>query len=103
MEPAAHKQILQEIMGNVGNQAKISELLTSLSDDYGAVIAENEKVKEQAAKLTADNQGLRDTNNRLFLRVGHQPAADPAAAAQSENGIPKIKLEDLFNEKGELK
>jgi hypothetical protein len=77
MKPEEQKKILADILSSRDDQAKVSELLTQLSDDYGAINAESVLAKAEAEKLKKDNESLRDVNMRLFLKVGVVPAQDP--------------------------
>lgn len=78
----------------------ISNLLADLSDDYGILLSKIDEINLQNEKLKNDNDNLRDSNMRLFLRVGKTP--DPEETPASEE--PKKRTyENLFNEKGDLK
>lgn len=103
MKQEEHKQKLNDILANAGDPAKISALLTELSDDYGVTVtAVNERAKtaeQKAAELVTKNTELADTNMRLFLKLGEQVPAETKPGQEQ----PTIKIADLFNENGELK
>lgn len=75
----------------------ITNILADLSDDYSALLTDIDNKTLQAEKLQNDNENLRDTNMRLFLRVGEVKTED---VPQDES--KKRDYSDLFNEKGEL-
>ena len=71
MTKEEHTQAIQDIRKLVNDDdGKITELLTNLSDDYGKILAENSDFQLKNEKLKNDNEKLRDTNMRLFLKVG---------------------------------
>lgn len=77
----------------------ITQLLADLSDDYGALLSQMDEINLQNEKLKNDNDNLRDTNMRLFLRVGKPPEEN-----QTKPETPqKRTYENLFDEKGDLK
>lgn len=84
------------------DDGKIADLLSELSDGYGELSASFDDISLKNEKLTHDNESLRDTNMRLFLRVG-QSYPGGGNDEQLETDKPKRSFEDLFNEKGELK
>lgn len=83
------------------DDGKIADLLAELSDGYGELKATYDDISLKNEKLTHDNESLRDTNMRLFLRVGQSSPGGELDV--SEEKTSKLKFEDLFNEKGELK
>lgn len=82
------------------DDGKIADLLSELSDGYGELSANFDDISLKNEKLTHDNESLRDTNMRLFLRVGQ---VNSGGDTDVEERNEKRKFEDLFNEKGELK
>ena len=56
--------------------------------------------------LTNDNENLRDTNMRLFLKVGEKvmnDKSDNSEQSGTSDSTPMPTIESLFDEKGELK
>lgn len=99
-----HTAKIQEIktkIHDVDADGSITGILAELSDDYGAILTDVANTNLQNEKLTKDNESLRDTNMRLFLRVGDENK--PQADAKSEEQKQELKYENLFDEKGELK
>lgn len=101
MTKEEHTQAIQDIRKLVNDDdGKITELLTNLSDDYGKILAENSDYKLKNEKLTNDNDKLRDTNMRLFLKVGTTEKEEEEPEEKEEE---KLTFENLFDEKGDLK
>ena len=100
MTKEEHTQAIQDIRKLVNDDdGKITELLTNLSDDYGKILAENSDYKLKNEKLTNDNDKLRDTNMRLFLKVGTTEKEEEEPEEKEEE---KLTFENLFDEKGDL-
>lgn len=103
MTKEEHTKAIQDIRQLVqDDDGKITELLTNLSDAYGEIIAENSDYQLKNEKLKNDNEKLRDTNMRLFLKVG-SPKDDTTEEKTDEKPEEKLTFENLFDEKGELK
>lgn len=75
----------------------ITNILAELADDYVSLLSQVQNTNLQNEKLKNDNDNLRDTNMRLFLRVGSEQVPP-----EHEEGT-KREFSNLFNEKGELK
>lgn len=102
MTKEEHTQAIQDIRKLVNDDdGKITELLTNLSDDYGKILAENSDFQLKNEKLKNDNEKLRDTNMRLFLKVGSPKEESEEKPEEKEE--EKLTFENLFDEKGELK
>ena len=89
---------------NADHQARASEILASLSDDYESVLSESEGRETRVNELTANNETLRAVNAKLFLKVGevqNTPPKDPTPPSEDPDK-PKLTFESLFNDKGEL-
>jgi hypothetical protein len=103
MKREEHTELIQKIRTALPAGADLSvvtEALTTLSDDYGTVVAELDTTKTNVSQMTKDLESLRETNMRLFLKVG-SPTPDIDKKADPED--TRLKFEDLFNEKGGLK
>lgn len=106
MKREDHKKLITEMLGlvNADHQARASELLTTLSDDYETVLTESEGHANRVTELTANNETLRAVNAKLFLKVGevpNNPPNDPTPPTEDPDK-PTITFESLFNDKGEL-
>ena len=98
MKPEEFNLKVQEVLQNLTDQAKVSTILSELTDDYNNVSVETTTAKATSLKLTEDNEKLRNANMTLFLKVGE---VKPEERKEEENNIPKF--EDLFDAKGNLK
>ena len=81
------------------DDGKITDLLADLSDDYGAVLAQIDEINLQNEKLKHDNDSLRESNMRLFLRIEKAPEENQTIQKEPQ----KRTYENLFDDKGELK
>lgn len=96
---------IQEILGfaTAENQARMSELLTGLSNEFDTVLTASEEAEKRAKTLSENNEHLRKVNTDLFLQVGRVPnKGDKPDNNQIESDLPDITFDKLFNEKGEL-
>lgn len=102
-----HKKITSELMSlaTAESQARVSELLTSLSDDYAETLTKYETANNSLSDLQTKNETLREVNAKLFLKVGEtdketkKPIVEEAGTKDPE---PAPTFDALFNEKGEL-
>lgn len=102
-----HKAIIQELLtlASNDNQARTSELLTQLSDDYDETLTNFETSESRITELIDNNEKLRDVNSKLFLKVGEIPKKTSQDESNHDNNNEedeKLEFESLFNEKGEL-
>ena len=85
-----------EIIANLNDQAKVTEILVELNEDFATsslTFSEMTTVKE---KLTEDNEKLRNANMNLFLKIGETPATP-------KDVLPEVlPIDNLFNENGDL-
>ena len=98
MKPEDFKQKASEILANLSDQAKVSEILTELTETYDNETTIKTTALSTAEKLNADNEKLRQANMNLFLKVGEQA---PKEEKQKQDTTPKYA--DLFTENGDLK
>lgn len=97
-----HTAKIQEIKQRINeiDDGTITNILADLSDDYLSILSNIDETNLKNEKLKNDNENLRDTNMRLFLRVGApKKEAEPNEAEPNEN----LTYENLFTETGELK
>lgn len=91
--------LIQEI-GQSEDVVDIREKLSVLNETYSPMFDNIDDLTQRNTQLTDDNEKLREANMKLFLRVGTKTEPDvPEDDKQKE----KLKFEDLFNEKGEIK
>lgn len=97
-EHTAKIRLIQDRIKDIDDGTIVSAL-ADLSDDYGSQLAEIDRISLDNQNLKNVNENLRDTNMRLFLKVGEpQKTQDNSTEEKGE----VIKIKDLFNEKGEL-
>lgn len=102
MKKEEHTAKLMEIKEKTHetDDGAISNLLADLSDDYGVLLSKIDEITLQNEKLKNDNDNLRDSNMRLFLRVGKTPEPEESGKVEEPE---KRTYENLFDEKGDLK
>lgn len=97
MKREEHTSIIRQIRENLSNEGMVSELLANLSDDYGTILAVNEDINNELSNLRAANENLRDTNMRLFLRVGESV---PQEDVQEPEEPAKLSIEEMIAQSG---
>jgi hypothetical protein len=86
------KNITQSILSNLSDQAKVSELLMTLNDDYGKQIATQEQLSTKVTEQEGNIKSLQETNMNLFLKV-----ANPVPEPVIQNPVDKpVSYEDLI-------
>ena len=103
-----HTALIRKIQEKIKDidDGSITEELAELSDDYGTTLGEIDTLNLKNTKLTNDNENLRDTNMRLFLKVGEKvmnDKSDNSEQSGTSDAIPMPTIESLFDEKGDLK
>jgi regulator of replication initiation timing len=103
-----HTALIRKIQEKIKDidDGSITEELAELSDDYGTTLGEIDTLNLKNTKLTNDNENLRDTNMRLFLKVGEKvmnDKSDNSEQSGTSDATPMPTIESLFDEKGELK
>lgn len=95
----------KEILNHVSDAGKISEILDELRNGFNEEILKAESAATTAADLAEKNQNLQAANMALFLKTGEMAATgDPEKEKEKiKEDEKKMKYEDLFDEKGELK
>jgi hypothetical protein len=102
----------KEISSNLNDQAKVNSLLTGLYEEYEKTFDSNTQLTSVNETLTTKNQELKEFNMDLFMKLGKQEKDQnnqennnsfKMDEGEEDKEKPKLKYEDLFNEKGELK
>lgn len=88
-------------VGTIEDAAERRMILTEITDDLGSVYDANDVLTEANTKYATDNKKLQDYNMQLYLKLGSQTKAEETVVKTEET--PRLKFEDLFNDKGELK
>lgn len=104
--PKMTKQEFQDLLTQIGTCADETdrrELLSRLHDDGSTIFDDYDAAETALAAAVEDNEKLRQANMRLFLRVGDHTEPEPPKTPTPDPDTPKLRYEDLFNEKGELK
>lgn len=91
-----------EILANIADTGKVSELLDTLRTGFNDEVTKGETAAANVTDLTAKNENLQAANMALFLKTGKTAATgeNEEETAEEEN---KLEYADLFDEKGELK
>lgn len=91
-----------ELLANVADTGKVSEILDELRTGFNEEITKGETAAATVTDLTAKNENLQAANMSLFLKTGKTAATgeNEEETAEEEN---KLEYADLFDEKGELK
>jgi hypothetical protein len=105
-----HKAIIQELLGcaTPDKQARASELLTQLSDDYEQTTTASETLTNEHSTLKENYEKLRQVNADLFLKVGNTTNTNQGGTGKEneskgqEGSESELTFDKLFNEKGEL-
>lgn len=91
-----------EILANIADTGKVSELLDTLRTGFNDEVTKGETAAANVTDLTAKNENLQAANMALFLKTG-ETAATGESGENAENEETPLKYADLFNDKGELK
>ncbi|MBO5715003.1 MAG: hypothetical protein J6S23_01255 [Clostridia bacterium] len=97
------KAKFNEVLGMVTpeNQASVTELMSTLNDEYDSILTENETLTNRNQELVGNNEKLRSVNAELFLKVG--VSDKKAQQTDTTDEVPEAMTYDaLFNDKGEL-
>ena len=91
-----------ELLANVADTGKVSEILDELRTAFHEEITKGETAAAAVTDLTSKNENLQAANMALFLKTGKTAATgeNEEETAEEEN---KLEYADLFDEKGELK
>lgn len=93
-----HAELMRNILAANGDQAKLSTLLTQVSEDYGKILTEDETLKGENETVKKDNENLKNANMQLFLKIPSEPPKKDEPPADE-----KRTFDELFDEKGGLK
>lgn len=99
MNKQEYTERLQAI-GAEADETQRRELIAALIEEGGADYDSFTTAAAERDQLRSDNETLREANMKLFLRVGTHKDPDPKPTDPPK---PKLKFEDLFDEKGGIK
>lgn len=88
------KGITQSILTNLSDQAKVSQLLMQLNDDYAEQLATQETMGVKITEHEGNIKSLQETNMNLFLKL-----ANPIPEAAVDKPInEEISYDDLLKD-----
>ena len=89
-------------IGTCEDEARRRELLASLGEEIKADYDAHEELVTAHEAIINDNENLRATNMRLFLKIGDnsKDKTDPELEPETKE---KLEFKNLFDEKGNLK
>ena len=79
------REKLTSVRNNLSDEGRISEILVELGDSYNEIIANIENTKNENDTLRSANENLRDSNMRLFLKLG-KPEEKPEEKPKDSEG-----------------
>lgn len=82
--------------------ALISEDLLAIVSTYNSAVDSVEEMKTENEKLKADKEELLKVNGKLFQKIGFEKEEEESSTEEKED-VEEIKIEDIIDEKGELK
>lgn len=99
-----------ELTNYLNDQGKVTATLTELYNEFEKVVDSNEVLTQEKETLTNKNKELKEYNMDLFMKIGDQEKKQEKELNNSFNKEvpedkeeePKLKYEDLFNEKGDF-
>lgn len=108
-----HETIITDILSNLGDQGKVSELLNNLREDYTTTLTNVNTLSTSNADLLKNNESLRNVNNKFMIRLGNLEEFNSSnntnvnsqfqqETQQQQNQEPKLSYDNLF-ENGVLK
>lgn len=82
--------------------ALISEDLLAIVSNYNNAVDSIEEMKTENEKLKSDKEELLKVNGKLFQKIGFEKDEEEPEAEEKEE-VEEIKIEDIIDEKGDLK
>ena len=64
------RELTTKTRNSLGDEGAVSEILVQMADAYGEAVANSEKISSENETLKKANENLRDSNMRLFLKLG---------------------------------
>ena len=83
--------------------ALISEDLLAIVSNYNNAVDSIEEMKTENEKLKADKEELLKVNGKLFQKIGFEKDEEESGAEEAKEDVEEIKIEDIIDEKGDLK
>lgn len=82
--------------------ALISEDLLAIVSNYNNAVDSIEEMKTENEKLKSDKEELLKVNGKLFQKIGFEKDEEEPSIEEKEE-VEEIKIEDIIDEKGDLK
>lgn len=95
MDKTTLNNYIKLIMENIGDQGKISEILTDITNENNNTENKLLELTENNNTLTNYNQSLVKANNKLLVQLGSQNTDVEPENEEEEEEEPKDKFEDL--------
>lgn len=92
------KKISTQIMSNLADQGKITQILSDLETEVTTFNTRFTDLEKQSKEQASSIDSLQKTNMNLFLKIGN-----PVPEKIVHSSETKLSYEDLFTEKGDLK
>ena len=83
--------------------ALISEDLLAIVSNYNNAVDSIEEMKTENEKLKSDKEELLKVNGKLFQKIGFEKDEEEPEAEGTKKEVEEIKIEDIIDEKGDLK
>lgn len=106
LKPEEFKEELNQILENVNDPGKVSQILTKLHENYNSMVGEYEEISSTNAKLKESNESLVKSNGELFRYVGlvkEEPEQTEPDKEEPKPDLPPIEdvMENLLKTWGE--
>ena len=103
-------QLVTDILGNLTDQGKVSELLQNFREDYSTTLTNYSELETNKNTLESNYENLRNVNAKMmnqlgdlsFLSKGTQKEQEQKEIEQKEQESKEEPYSSLFNEDGEL-
>ena len=108
MNSKKHKELVTQILENLGDQGTVSELLLTLTNENEATENVLMDITNKHTILTESNKVLQSANNKLWSQIGIQDKTtvekktEEATEESIEEAEEVIEISDLINEKGDF-
>ena len=91
---------VKEVRSNLTDEALAGDLLTEIFEGVTNVFESNTTLNNQVDEYVKSNENLRESNMKLFLKLGDESdKTDPDAGSPEPEPQPeKRKFEDLFKD-----
>jgi hypothetical protein len=105
LKPEEFTAKTQEVLQNLTDQAKVSEILAELLNDHADTVKQFTEGQKLVTSTTEANEKLRQANMKLFLQIGDKPDMSQIDKAKQQAGQEDkpAKVEDFLDAKGNLK